>query len=167
MNRIIFCYRMVLKKFSVFYVLLFICLGAADMFAQASLQRGVNISNPNGNIVSIQTGLNPQGYSLILPLASNPSPTTASLLYGSGSGKYQLDECSRRFKRLDFHLANLRRRSCSGLDRSCHAFLVAFRQCNINRMEWNDGEFFRDYERRTPCPCDNKYHDCAADRIFY
>ena len=77
---------MILKRFSVFYILLFLCLGAATSRAQASLQRGVRISNANGNIVSILTGGTTQTYSLILPLASNPSLTTGSLLYGLGNG---------------------------------------------------------------------------------
>src|SRR5580692_11098069 len=77
---------MILKRFSVFYILLFLCLGAANLRAQASLQRGVRISNANGNIVSLQTGATTLTYSLTLPLSSNPSLTSASLLYGTGTG---------------------------------------------------------------------------------
>src|SRR5438874_389014 len=66
------CRVMILKKFSVFYILLLLCFAGKELFAQASLQRGVNISNANGNIISIQTGFNPQAYSLVLPLTSNP-----------------------------------------------------------------------------------------------
>ncbi len=77
---------MILKKFSVFYVLFFICLTATIVRGQASMQRGVRISNANGNIVTIQTGIAPQTYSLVLPLTSNPSLTTASVLYGLGTG---------------------------------------------------------------------------------
>src|SRR5205823_4119135 len=57
-----------------------------NVFAQASAQRQVNISNANGNIISINSGVNPQAYSLTLPQTSNPSLTTASLIYGIGSG---------------------------------------------------------------------------------
>ncbi|MEP7234630.1 MAG: hypothetical protein ABI778_04970, partial [Ignavibacteriota bacterium] len=46
----------------------------------------MRISNANGNIVSIGTGGTTLTYSLTLPLASNPSLTTASLLFGSGTG---------------------------------------------------------------------------------
>src|SRR5476649_2000685 len=77
---------MILKRFSVFYILFFLCFGALVVHAQASLQRGVRISNANGNIVSILTGGTTQTYSLTLPLASNPSLTTASLLFGFGTG---------------------------------------------------------------------------------
>jgi hypothetical protein len=77
---------MILKRFSVFYILLFVCLSTEAIHAQASMQRGVRISNANGNIITIQTGLNPQTYTIVLPLISNPAPTTGSLLYGLGSG---------------------------------------------------------------------------------
>ncbi|HXC05384.1 MAG TPA: hypothetical protein VNZ86_11570, partial [Bacteroidia bacterium] len=77
---------MILKRFSVFYILLFLCLSTTIIRAQASLQRGVRISNANGNIVSILTGATTQTYSLTLPLASNPALTTASLLFGTGTG---------------------------------------------------------------------------------
>ena len=77
---------MILKRFSVFYVLFFICLAATIVRGQASMQRGVRISNANGSIITIQTGIAPQTYSLVLPLTTNPSLTTASVLYGLGTG---------------------------------------------------------------------------------
>ncbi len=72
-----------------FAVIIAIGASISSIWAQASMQRGVRISNSNGNIVTIQTGTNPSTYTLQLPLTSNPSLTSASLLYGIGSG--QLD----------------------------------------------------------------------------
>ncbi|MDP4237542.1 MAG: hypothetical protein Q8919_13950, partial [Bacteroidota bacterium] len=77
---------MILKRFSVFYMLLFLGLAASIARGQASMQRGVRISNSNGNIVSIQTGTGTATYTLSLPLTVNPALTTASVLYGIGTG---------------------------------------------------------------------------------
>src|SRR5437764_1625540 len=74
------------KRFSLFLVGALLCLNWANLFAQASSQRGVNITNANGNIISIHTGANPQTYTLILPQTTNPLPLTPSLLYGIGAG---------------------------------------------------------------------------------
>ncbi|MBS1904501.1 MAG: hypothetical protein JSS75_12405 [Bacteroidetes bacterium] len=68
-------------------VLFVLAVGSARVYGQASLQRGVRISNANGNIITILTGTNPLSYTLLLPPTSNPSTTSASLLYGIGSGQ--------------------------------------------------------------------------------
>jgi len=56
------------------------------IYAQASVQRKVNISNTNGNLLSLQTAIGVQPYTLTFPVSVNPSGSTASILYGLGSG---------------------------------------------------------------------------------
>ncbi|HYM21126.1 MAG TPA: hypothetical protein VEW28_09005 [Candidatus Kapabacteria bacterium] len=68
-------------------VVAFVVLVPTLVFAQASMQRGVRISNSNGNFIALLTGLNTQNFTLTFPPASNPSTTTASLLYGIGNGQ--------------------------------------------------------------------------------
>jgi hypothetical protein len=62
-------------------------LFAAPLFAQGSVQRTVSITNANGNTIKLQSGVGTAAYDITLPLTSNPSPTTYSLLTASGSGQ--------------------------------------------------------------------------------
>lgn len=72
-----------------FIIVSFLLLASGDLYAQASSQREVRITNPtNSNYISFlsPSGVNapPATYSLILPSTVNPSGT--SLLFGTGTG---------------------------------------------------------------------------------
>ncbi|HET9137671.1 MAG TPA: hypothetical protein VFO76_13650 [Candidatus Kapabacteria bacterium] len=79
---------MKLKAFT-FVIVSILLLASGDLYAQASSQREVRITNPtNSNYISFlsPSGANapPSTYSLILPTTVNPSGS--SLLFGTGTG---------------------------------------------------------------------------------
>jgi hypothetical protein len=75
--------RECLPTFIGYILVLFACNG---LYAQGTIQRQVKISNANGNIVTLQTDTPTTSYTINFPNNSNPSLTTASLLYATGSG---------------------------------------------------------------------------------
>ena len=78
-----------LKKFSVLFFTLIVFAGVhthGKIFAQATVQRAVRISNASGNYLTMQTAIGAQTFTLTLPQTINPSLTTGSILYALGSG---------------------------------------------------------------------------------
>lgn len=63
-----------------------VCMFIGSAFAQGTLQRQVKISNANGNIITLQSDTPTTSFTINLPNNPNPSLTTASLLFGIGSG---------------------------------------------------------------------------------
>ncbi len=66
--------------------ILVVCMFIGSAFAQGTLQRQVKISNANGNIITLQSDTPTSSFTINLPNNPNPSLTTASLLFGIGSG---------------------------------------------------------------------------------
>lgn len=66
--------------------ILVVCMFIGSAFAQGTLQRQVKISNANGNIITLQSDTPTTSFTINLPNSPNPSATTASLLFGIGTG---------------------------------------------------------------------------------